>query len=170
LGYDAIILAYAGIHRMEWQNRISEVLPTREEQCGQVFEGDIKYGSKLCYHAVGQGAIAIECRKDDLKTKNLLKRINDISTFLTVTAERGFMHELEGGCSVPLGVSCLWITNDVMSLDGTICSVDGSKFMKASLQQKVLKEEDAFRLGQSVAVSLKEQGAEDILAGIKNVQ
>ena len=58
-------------------------------------------------YAVGQGALAIECREDDDETLNLLAPLNDCNTMFTISAERALMRTLEGGCSVPLAVECI---------------------------------------------------------------
>lgn len=111
--YDAIILAEAGLIRMGWGDRMSQVLP-----------------SDLCMYAVSQGAMAAECRADDTETLNLLSQIHDLDTAMACIAERAFLKTLEGGCSVPVAVftdikdSKLSITGGVFSIDGTQCVQD----------------------------------------------
>lgn len=111
--YAAIILAAAGLERMKWNDRISHILKEDE-----------------CLYAVSQGAIAVECRMDDEKIKELLAPIHDTDTALQCVAERAFLRTLEGGCSVPIGTSChikdgkLSITGAIFSLDGQECVIE----------------------------------------------
>ena len=86
--FSAILLAYAGIARMGWKDRISEILPP-----------------STILHAVGQGALGIECREDDEFILQMLSTLTDYNSTLRCSAERSFMRALEGGCSVPLGVN-----------------------------------------------------------------
>ena len=84
--FDAIMLAAAGLHRIGWQDRISEYLPP-----------------ELCLPAVGQGALCIECRGGDAFVLDLLGKFQHEPTALAVRAERAFLGRLNGGCQVPLG-------------------------------------------------------------------
>jgi len=112
--YSALILAVAGITRMGWSDRISEFL-----------EAD------SCMHAVGQGALGVECREDDEETLKLLSGLHHRETVLATVAERAFMKTLEGGCSVPVAVNTSVSSVDV-SLTGGVWSLDGSKSLKAT--------------------------------------
>ncbi|KAJ3125365.1 hypothetical protein HK098_000312 [Nowakowskiella sp. JEL0407] len=154
--YDALLLAYAGLHRLGWDDRVSEVL-----------------NPDTLLHAVGQGALGIECRDDDEAVLDLLKVIDHPETRFRCTAERAFMKELEGGCSVPLGVWTnilsektqlnLEIRGSVTSLDGTIQFVgaeSGSVSDLASLHE-------AEDLGKRLARNLVAQGADKILDELK---
>lgn len=111
--YDAMILAKAGLDRMKWSDRESLILSPETDQNLAVW-----------HYAVGQGAIAVECRQDDAQVLELLSSIIDISTTLEVTAERCLMKKLEGGCSVPLGVRSRW-SGDSLQLKCILLSVDG---------------------------------------------
>ncbi|KAL5019761.1 hypothetical protein ScPMuIL_002653 [Solemya velum] len=113
--YDAIILAVAGLDRMGWQNRISQVL-----------------GKDVCMYAVSQGAMAVECRADDKKTLELISKIHHQETALACIAERGFLRCLEGGCSVPVSVYTQ-LEGDQLTIDGGIFSLDGSQAMLDSV-------------------------------------
>jgi len=104
--YDAIILAKAGIDRMGWGDK-----------CGQILDKEISY-------AVGQGAMAIEIRDDDVLMMKKLGEITDIKTLLTVTTERAFMRTLDGGCSTPVGCNAVF-KDGKLSLRGVCMSVDG---------------------------------------------
>jgi len=111
--YSALILAVAGVSRLGWSERISEYL-----------EGD------TCMHAVGQGALAVECRDNDRKTLAMLANLHHRNTVLATIAERSFMKTLEGGCSVPVAVNTQILDNGV-SLHGGVWSIDGSTCIKA---------------------------------------
>ncbi|CAH1994976.1 unnamed protein product [Acanthoscelides obtectus] len=110
--YQAIILAASGLKRMGWEHRISEILEEKE----------------LMY-AVGQGALAVECREDNLDIIKLLDSLYDLETALRVTAERSFLKTLGGGCSAPVAVfSNLKPKKDnkvQLSLHGAVWSLDG---------------------------------------------
>ena len=120
--YDAIILAKAGLDRMGWSERVSCLLSPEKD-------------SRLIdwYYAVGQGAIAVECRACDTELLNLLAPIIDLKTTLEASAERSLMRKLEGGCSVPLGVRSTWDTRSkpALSLEGILLSIDGKIVHKA---------------------------------------
>ncbi|XP_042229281.1 porphobilinogen deaminase-like [Homarus americanus] len=107
--YAALILAAAGVVRMGWKDRISQYL-----------------GDDLCMYAVGQGALAVECREGDSDTLDLLAHIADPNTTIAAVAERGFMRTLEGGCSAPVAVHTK-VTEDSVSLKGGVWSLDGSE-------------------------------------------
>ncbi|KAH9828918.1 porphobilinogen deaminase-like [Teratosphaeria destructans] len=93
--YSAIILAVAGLARLGMNSRITTYLSTSN-------------GGML--HAVGQGALGIEIRKDDKRTEELLAKISDDRTTKAALAERQLMRTLEGGCSVPIGVETQWVS------------------------------------------------------------
>ncbi|XP_032524371.2 porphobilinogen deaminase [Danaus plexippus] len=109
--YSALLLATAGLERMGWEKRITKILP-----CSEMM------------YAVGQGALAVECRSDNAEILTLLSPFNHVETYCRVLAERSFLKTLGGGCSAPVGVSTklkaldsdwkLSITGGVWSLDG----------------------------------------------------
>lgn len=122
--YAGIILASAGLTRMGWSSRESKLLVPGE-------------GVELAdwFHAVGQGAIAVECRQGDLRTLKLLETIIDIRTTYEVTAERSLMRKLEAGCSVPLGVRSSWSScagGEILRLEAIVLSDDGREVIKAN--------------------------------------
>lgn len=108
--YSAIILAAAGLKRMGWENRISQLLP-----------------SKQCLHAVGQGALAVECRSQDTKTLDLLSKLSNEKTSLQCVAERAFMKRLGGGCSAPVAVFTKLDEDYNLEMTGGVFSLDGEK-------------------------------------------
>lgn len=87
----------------------------------------------LCVPAVGQGALAIECREDDKDLLQLLAHINDTITERTVAAERVFLHKLEGGCQVPIAGYATLTENDAIELTALVGSMDGSVLLKETV-------------------------------------
>lgn len=122
--YAAIVLAKAGLDRMAWSDRASSLLSPEQSQ-------DLIDWS----YAVGQGAIAVECRSDDQFIMELLRPIVDLRTTFETIAERSLMKKLEGGCSVPLGVRSIWTVGEdggeFLNLSGIILSIDGKNVVKA---------------------------------------
>lgn len=141
--YDAIVLAKAGLDRLGWSARITEVLP-----------------AELCLSAVGQGALAIEARAEaDANLGAALAKLDHAATRAAVTAERALLRELEGGCQVPLGA---WarIDNDELVLDACIVSVDGGDYIR---KRAGGRPEDAEPIGRDLARELLAAGAGRIL-------
>lgn len=136
--YSALILACAGLTRGEYGDRISFVLKDN------------------WWHAVGQGALAVECREDDASTIRFLSPLIHCKTTYEVVAERVFMAKLEGGCSVPLGTKCSWdppnivnedfgdekITTIKLTLHGSVFSLDGTKSIIAHEECNLLEATD----------------------------
>ncbi|OMF71276.1 hydroxymethylbilane synthase [Paenibacillus peoriae] len=143
-GFDAIILAAAGLHRMGWKERITSYIPEED-----------------CLPAVGQGALGIECRASDEELLALLRLYNDRDTSATVAAERTFLGVLNGGCQVPIGAHAVWAGQEI-SLTGMVGSPDGEFILKETLQGN-----DPQKLGEAVAASLIAKGAEQILAQVR---
>ena len=143
--YDAIILAVAGLQRLDMGDRIH-----------QNISGDISL------HAVGQGALGIECREGDEEILKILKVLEDADSCDRVLAERSFLRELEGGCQVPIGVNTK-IENDTLTLTGMVASLDGKQLLRDVVNGNRSKSE---ALGLELAGKLKEQGAGEILEKI----
>lgn len=149
-GFDAIILAAAGLSRMGWSDRITSYL-----------------SPEICLPAVGQGALGIECRKDDKELLTLLSLYNDEVTAKPVAAEREFLKVLNGGCQIPIGAYATWISDEKtnskqIELTGMVGSPDGQMILKESLTGT-----DPEELGKAVAMKLIEMGAEKILADVR---
>ncbi len=140
--YDAIILAVAGLHRLGMSDRIHQVIP-----------------AEISLHAVGQGALGIECRADDTEVLSLLKAIEHVPTRDRALAERAFLRELEGGCQVPIGVNT-HLSGDSLTLTGIVASVDGKKLVKDTVTGAA---QDAEQVGIELAQLLRQQGAQEIL-------
>lgn len=148
LNLDGIILAYAGVKRLELDNYITEVID--EEKI---------------MPAVGQGAIAVEVRENDNKTMDIINRINHIPTALATTAERAFLRTLEGGCQVPIAAFAK-VDNDQLYLQGLVASLDGNEVYKSSIKGEA---NNAPKLGITLAQELIDQGAFSILHDIKKL-
>ena len=143
--YDAIILAVAGLQRLGMGDRIHQIIP-----------------SDISLHAVGQGALGIECRAGDTEILEVLKVLEDAASRDRCLAERSFLRELEGGCQVPIGVNTS-IEGDNLTLVGMVASLDGKKLIKDTLTGK---RSEAEQLGKDLANQLRSQGAGEILAEI----
>ncbi|MGK7932333.1 MAG: hydroxymethylbilane synthase [Microcystaceae cyanobacterium] len=143
--YDGIILAAAGLTRLDMSDRIHQIIP-----------------SEISLHAVGQGALGIECRQQDPDVLEVLKVLEDQPTRDRCLAERAFLRELEGGCQVPIGVNTV-IEGDNLTLTGMVASLDGQTLIKDTLSDPATEAET---LGVKLAHRLKEAGADQILAEI----
>ncbi|MGP1605165.1 MAG: hydroxymethylbilane synthase [Moraxella sp.] len=144
--FDAIILATSGLQRLELDTRIRHELATH-----------------ISLPAVGQGALAIECR-DDAAILSLLKPLNDDKTALCVCAERAMNTELEGGCQVPIA-GFATLNDGNLTLEGRVGTPDGKTLLKAkqTITLSQLSMIDAENLGKSIAQTLLNQGAKAIL-------
>lgn len=140
--YDALILAAAGLQRLDMSDRIDQILP-----------------KEISLHAVGQGALGIECRAGDEEIISLLKAIEHNSTRDRCLAERAFLRDLEGGCQVPIGVNSE-LDGDRLTLTGIVASVDGQRIVKDTVTGST---EDPESIGTELADKLREQGAQEIL-------
>ncbi|RAV06351.1 hydroxymethylbilane synthase [Paenibacillus sp. YN15] len=143
---DAVILAAAGLHRMGWGDRVSEYLEP-----------------ELCLPAVGQGALAVECRSGDPFILELLAAVTHEETRRAVAAERSFLHTLQGGCQVPIGAYATCLPGGRLSLTGLVGEPDGSILLKDTAEGS-----DPEALGQSLAQSLIRRGADGILAKVRS--
>ena len=140
--YDALILAFAGLHRLGMSDRIHQVIPP-----------------EVSLHAVGQGALGIECRAGDNNVLNLLNSLEHTATTQRCYAERAFLRELEGGCQVPIGVNTQ-IEGEQLTLTGLVASLDGKKLVKDIITGTIT---DAEQIGIELAQKLRKQGAQEIL-------
>lgn len=147
-GFDAVVLAAAGLTRMGWTDRISALIP-----------------EDVCIPAVGQGALGVQCREADRDVVELLALYNDANSSKTVAAERSFLGTLQGGCQVPIGAHAV-IKHDngkeLVELTAMIGSPDGSKILK-----EIRNGEDPVALGAEVAHLLLDAGGKEILAEIE---
>lgn len=139
---DAIVLAVAGLKRLGYEYKITEVLD-----------------KKVCLPAVGQGSLAIEARAGDKETIELLKFLHDENSGLQALAERAFLKRVEGGCQVPVGVYAV-AENDNIIIKAIIASVDGKKMLKEQVTGKAVLAE---KLGKVLAESMLAAGGLDIM-------
>uniref|UniRef100_L2GDB1 hydroxymethylbilane synthase n=1 Tax=Colletotrichum fructicola (strain Nara gc5) TaxID=1213859 RepID=L2GDB1_COLFN len=150
--FSAIILAAAGLLRMDYGARISQYL---ESESGGIL------------HAVGQGAIGVEARSDDGRVLKLLKEYEDRTTMLACVAERSVMRTLEGGCSVPIGVETSWVEAEggakKLRVKATVVHVDGQQGVDAERTETIETAEEADDFGKLVAQDLVDRGAQKIL-------
>jgi hydroxymethylbilane synthase len=143
--YDALILAAAGLERLGMSDRVHQVIP-----------------KEISLHAVGQGALGIECRADDPSLLALLISLEDPETRDRCLAERSFLRSLEGGCQVPIGVNTE-IIGDKLTLMGIVSSVDGTKRVADTVTGLAA---DAEKVGIELAQRMRQQGAQEILEEI----
>ncbi len=141
--YDAIVLASAGLNRLEL------TAPCMQSLDPQVF-----------LPAVGQGALGIECREDDYELFALLAQLEDTPTRVCVEAERGFLAGLEGGCQVPIAGHARLLDDDTLCLEGLVAEVDGSRILRA---QKQGHTSQARQWGFELASEILDQGGRAIL-------
>ncbi|WP_243291167.1 hydroxymethylbilane synthase [Bacillus sp. FJAT-47783] len=144
--YDAIILAAAGLKRMGWSDDVvTEFLDP-----------------SICLPAVGQGALAIECRKNDEEMLNLLSTLNHMETELAVKAERAFLHKMEGGCQVPIAGFASVSQENHITFTGLVTSPDGRIVYKETKSGT-----NPIEIGETVANLLAEKGAKDLIDRVK---
>ena len=146
---DAIILAVAGLKRLGWESQITELLPW-----------------EICIPAMGQGALAIETRKNDEEVRKILGFLDHPDTATAIKAERAYLREIEGGCQVPVGVYGR-IKGNKLSLDATILSIDGKVRLIDSIEGNP---DDAENMGKSLAKKMYAEGGREILAGLSGVR
>jgi len=142
-GYDAILLAVAGLNRLGWAERITEILP-----------------STSMLPAAGQGALGIELRADDGRVQPHISPLNHAETQASVTAERSLLANLRAGCLAPVGV---WgrIEGGQLLLDAVVLSADGKQRLSARIEDVP---RNAFDVGQRAADDLLKQGAAQLIA------
>ncbi|MGY5959035.1 hydroxymethylbilane synthase [Kosakonia sp. BK9b] len=145
--YDAIILAVAGLNRLGLASRIRVALPP-----------------ETSLPAVGQGAVGIECRLDDARTRALLQPLNHADTAARVKAERAMNTRLEGGCQVPIGSYAELIEGEIW-LRALVGAPDGSRMVRGERRGNPA---DAEQLGVSLAEELLNNGARAILTDVYN--
>ena len=146
-GLDAIILAAAGLIRLGWNDCITEIIPP-----------------EILLPAMGQGAVGIETRKNDVDNQILLADMDDEQTHYALDAERALVSQLEGGCNVPIG-SFATLNGDQITLRGLVASLDGKTMYKKELTD--LKT-NAVALGRRMGDELIEMGADRIMQEIKS--
>ena len=140
--FDAIILAVAGLKRLGFHDRITEILPR-----------------EICLPAVGQGALAIEARAADEATLSLIAFLDDAATRAAARAERAFLARVEGGCQVPVGVYAE-AADEALEMEAVIASIDGERLYRKKKAGSAL---DAEKIGRALAEELLAMGGKEIL-------
>jgi len=141
--YDAIVLAQAGLNRLGLQAHVTEV-----------------FSLEVMLPAPGQGALAVQCRADDIDTFELLRTIHDPITAAAVNAERAFLSRLGGGCLLPIAAFAEQ-TNGRIILTGAVMSADGKQSIRLSAA-----DQDSQKLGERLSQLLLERGAADLLKAL----
>jgi hydroxymethylbilane synthase len=136
------MLAKAGLDRLGLSNRITETMDP------EVF-----------LPAVGQGAVAVECRLKDTEASELASGLDDAETRTAIIAERSLLSALQGGCQVPMGAWARMERGELV-LEACVCSVDGLQYVK---QRATAPPEQAAELGGRMANLLMQAGAQSIL-------
>ena len=139
---DGMILAYAGLHRLGFGDRITQLIP-----------------SEIMLPAVGQGAGAIEVREGNDDVNRMVAELDHPETRICVAAERAFLKKLEGGSQVPIGAAAV-VTGDRITVTGYVGSLDGKISFRESIEGSIESPDD---LGLKLAEKLIELGARDLL-------
>ncbi len=143
---DATILAYAGIHRLDLAQRVTQVLPF-----------------SICLPAVGQGAIGIEVVESNQEIVSLIAVLDDFFSRTAITAERAFMRKLEGGCQVPIGAYAL-VKENLVCLEGVVAGLDGKQLLRLSQEGTV---NNPAEVGVKLGEEMLRQGADEILNTVR---
>lgn len=143
--FDAIILAEAGLVRLNMPERVAQSIP-----------------ESICLPSCGQGAVGIELREGDTKTFELIKHLADSDTETTVTAERAMNTYLNGGCQVPIAGYAV-LDGQQLHMRGLVASEDGTTILKAECKGD---KNQAKAIGEQVAKDLLAQGAGELLAAL----
>jgi hydroxymethylbilane synthase len=147
--YDAIVLASAGLRRLGWENRITEV-----------------FNPGILCPAVGQGALAVETREDGGEAWRIARQLEHAESRMRVTAERAVLAALGGGCQAPIG-SHAWVDGELLAVVGVIVSPDGTHMVRQGKRGGV---EDPAALGRALAEQLLEAGGKEILDAVYGTQ
>lgn len=144
---DAVILAEAGLDRLSLDGEVTQRLEP-----------------PMFLPAVGQGALGIECRADDLATLALLKPLDDPATRRAVIAERRTLAELEGGCMIPLAAWGRDLDRGRLAMDASVFDPEGTRRVSVA---EVGPGDDPGELGRRIAEALRSGGADDLLASFR---
>ena len=144
--YDAIVLASAGLIRLDHRARISTVLPV-----------------PACVPAPGQGIIAVEIRANDERVAGAVASIDDRETRVALDAERAVVTRLGGGCQMPIGAHAR-ITSEGIDLVAVVLSLDGARAIRAESRGPMTQSR---AVGTAVADDLRAQGADEILSEVQ---
>lgn len=145
--FSAIILAVAGLERLGFKDRITEIFSPQHMLPG-----------------VGQGALGIECRSIDIRSQTLIAPLHHINTNDCLTAERSLNQALNGSCQSPIAAYATLVDHNILILQGRVALPNGKTVLKAQEAGTIA---NAFELGKHVANALLEQGAGDIIHACK---
>ena len=145
--YDGLILAAAGIERLGLDNYITEFISNSD-----------------ILSAPGQGAIAVEIKKDNIQLKKITSSINDEFSRVTTSTERSFMKLMGGGCNYPIAALST-VKNDKILIDGLVINLNGTKLIRSSAEDNINNWHD---LSISLANTFYKKGAQAILNEIDN--
>jgi hydroxymethylbilane synthase len=146
--FDALVLAAAGVQRLNLEHRITEYLD-----------------ATVMLPAIGQGALCIEIRTDDPTVGPMVAAMNHAPTHAVVSGERAFLKRLEGGCQVPIAGHGT-ISNNTFTLTGLVADVDGSQVVKGQKSGPIASSET---IGIDLAEELLARGADKILEQLKTI-
>ncbi|MDA8324699.1 MAG: hydroxymethylbilane synthase [Nitrospiraceae bacterium] len=144
--YDAVVLAVAGMKRLGFEGRITEIIPP-----------------EIMLPAIGQGAVGIECRRDDPLINRLVGCLNHEETSVAVSAERAFLLRLEGGCQVPIAAYARLVEGGGLRIDGLVGDPSGSEVVRDGIDGSPA---EAQGMGIRLAEMLISRGAGRILARV----
>ena len=147
--YEAVMLSKAGLDRLGWSARITETM-----------------SPEVFLPAVGQGAIAVECRLKDTESAELVGGLDDTESRTAIIAERALLSALHGGCQVPLGAWARFERGELV-MEACVCSIDGVQYIK---QRATAAPEQAAELGGHMAALLMEAGAQSILEEVSRAR
>ena len=143
--YGAILLAAAGLNRLGWANRITE-----------------EVSHEILLPAMGQGALGIETRRDDIQIYNFISDLDHEQTHCAVNAERALVGALDGGCQIPIGAYAT-VDGRLIKLRGLVASLDGKTIYKLDKTGSV---GEAIKIGQELGAELLKMGADYILKNL----
>ena len=142
MNLDAIVLALAGVKRLGFDEKITEIIPP-----------------EVSLPAIGQGALGIETRMADQEVESRIRLLNDRDSSIAINAERAFLKKLEGGCQVPIAAFAR-IVDTTLHIDGLVGTIDGKRLIRHHVEGPI---ERAESLGVELAEILLGQGAKEIL-------
>ena len=141
--FDGVIVAAAAMLRLGWEEKITEYLPLEH-----------------FLPAVGQGALVVEARVDDVDIATLVSPLNNLTTWQGVTAERAFLRVLGGGCRAPVAALGV-VKGNKLRLEGMVASISGQKVLRASEEGSAMSAEE---IGARLAEKMMGMGAAEIIA------
>ena len=144
---DGVVLAAAALIRLDWQEKITQYLPTEQ-----------------FLPSVGQGALVIEIRRDDEEILELVSQINDIPAWQSTSAERAFLSTLGGGCRAPIAALAS-VDGGILRMTGMAASQDGVKVLHDSIEGEASSAE---QIGETLAQKLLGMGAALFIAEVKD--